>query len=403
MRRVLIIGHLDKSIGSFRPLPLASHLREFGYIPIVVTGEVDGSFPFATVNTPCPLPFAWLRSKLSKSVSLTATDAGMGWLFGIYQTIFCYPDAYKGWIKHAIEEGSRIIEREKIDMILSCHPISGHIIASRLNKKYKIPWVADFTDYWSDNPGRKYIKIREWFNRSVEKKTMRNCNAIVTLTYPLADYLNTLHFSPVYVITHGFESIDKSSSKLMDNFTITHTGTIYKGQQNPSLLFRALKELIIEGNIKDVEVRLYGNKMEWVEHLIWQYGLEGIVRQYGMVSNIEAIERQRESQLLWSMNWDDPLNRMFCPYKLFEYLGSDRPIISTGGEGNTEVAGLLRKTHTGIHAPNIDDIKSILKLYYNGYKRDGHVKYNGIKSEVDKYTTVEMTKKFVRVFEEVLL
>jgi glycosyltransferase involved in cell wall biosynthesis len=399
LRKVLIVGHLDKSIGSFRPFPLASHLSEFGYEPIVLTGEVNGYFPFAVVETLCPLPFAWLRGKSSKSISLAANDIGMGWISELYQIVFCYPDTYKGWTKYAVEAGSRIIEKNKIDIILSCYPVTGHIIASKLKEKYGIPWVADFTDYWADNPSHSFGRVREWFNRRIENSTMKGCDAIVTVTHPLANYLKEIHHLPVHVITHGFEHVTKPAPKLTDKFTITYTGTIYQGYQHPSLLFSALKELIIEGNIKDVEVRLYGNRKEWVDELISEYELEDIVKQHGMISNEESIERQRESQLLWLMNWDDPLNRMFCPYKLFEYLGSERPIIATGGEGNTEVRDLLRKTNAGLHLPSLEDIKGMLMLYYKVYKKHGHIGYNGINAEINKYNATGMTKKFVELFE----
>jgi hypothetical protein len=59
----------------------------------------------------------------------------------------------------------------------------------------------------------------------------------------------------------------------------------------------------------------------------------------------------------------------------------------------------LRKTNAGLHLPSLEDIKGMLMLYYKVYKKHGHIGYNGINAEINKYNATGMTKKFVELFE----
>ena len=54
MKKVLVIGHLLPSIGSFRLVPLAKYLPEFEWQPTVLTGPADKTpdWQFGVVETP---------------------------------------------------------------------------------------------------------------------------------------------------------------------------------------------------------------------------------------------------------------------------------------------------------------------------------------------------------------
>jgi glycosyltransferase involved in cell wall biosynthesis len=188
---------------------------------------------------------------------------------------------------------------------------------------------------------------------------------------------------------------------LAAKFTITYTGTIYTGKQDPSKLFTALRDLISGGTIdpKDVEVRFYGYKEGWLAREIEGYGLSGIVKQHGVVPRRIVFGKQKESQLLLLLNWEDPKGKGVYTLKIFEYLAAQRPILATGGSGDDVIKDLLDETKAGMYGSKVEDIKSILSDLYSEYKLKGKISYNGDRAEINKYSYREMAKKFAEILD----
>ena len=64
---------------------------------------------------------------------------------------FFIPDARIGWNKYAFAKCCALIEKENIDTILvTSPPQSSQLIGLRLKKKYKLKWIADVRDPWTD-------------------------------------------------------------------------------------------------------------------------------------------------------------------------------------------------------------------------------------------------------------
>ena len=112
------------------------------------------------------------------------------------------------------------------------------------------------------------------------------------------------------------------------------------------------------------------------------------------------MEKQRESQLLLILNWEDPEERGVYTAKIFEYLAARRPILATGGSRDDVVGRLLGQTRTGIPAPAIEDVKHTLKQLYQEFKRKGEIAYHGDESEINRYSHREMAGRFAEVLEK---
>jgi hypothetical protein len=423
MKKVLIISYKfppDPNIGGFRIHGLAKYLPEFGWEPIILTTPLPGnpSTQFRVIQT----PYYDVIGTWKKRVGLKP-EVGVKKQFGItthknkkslldYILIFlgeiiAYPDPEKGWYKYAIKAGSEILNNEHIDaMISSFSPGTSHLIAKELKIRHKIPWVADFRDPWSQNYYYLYGPIRKFFDRRLELKTLLPADALVTVSPLWAEKLSVLHRGKkTYAITNGFDPAQMNTKRLglTSKFTITYTGSIWIGGQDPSKLFAALRDLISDGTMdpNDVEVRFYGHERDWLPGEIRKYGLSAIVRYYGMVPREISFEKQRESQLLLLLNWEDQRERGWYPLKLFEYLAAQRPILSIGGSGDDVVKKLLDETNAGIYAPSVKDIKSILKGLYQEYKLKGKISYNGDIEKINKYSHREMARKFAEVLDQV--
>ena len=431
MKKVLIITNLFHA--SPRIPGLVKYLPEFGWQPIILTTHI-GENPESrfgppndfknnnrVIETDCPPVLNFWRKMLGLNQSediglqaktrldITSEKSVYPFLSRIYKKsegIIKYPDAEKGWKSFAIRAGDDLLQKEDIDaMISSSSPVTSHIIAKKLKNKHKIPWIADLRDLWTQNHNYPYGNIRKFFEQNLELKTLQSADALVTVSSPWAEELRTLNQGKkIYTITNGFDP-DSMSTGLIDltpKFTITHTGQIYTGRQDPSKLLVALHDLISDGTMNpcDVEVRFYGPDNEVLAKEIEEYGLLDLVRQYGTVPRKISFEKQRRSQLLLLLNWEEQQEKGVYPLKVFEYLSAQIPILATGGFGDDVVRELLDETNAGIYASSVEDIKDTLKELYGEYKQNGKLSYNGDMEKINKYSYREMARKFAEVLDK---
>jgi hypothetical protein len=232
---------------------------------------------------------------------------------------------------------------------------------------------------------------------------------LTTSSEPRAEQLRELHKGKqVVAITLGYDEKEyadtemrsgrmyRVSTPLTEKFTITYTGLIYPGKQNPIILLDALSRLLGSCDISpdDFEVRLYGDSIpdSVIQSNLWRIV---IVKQYGKVSHAEAVRAQKASQLLWLLDWDDPDELGVHPGKIFEYLGARRPIITTGGVKGNVVDELIKETCSGYHAVDVVEVEQVLLKCYREWKQTGRVEYHGVGGE--RYTFKEMARKYVEL------
>ncbi len=322
----------------------------------------------------------------------------------IWSEIFLYPDAEIRWYKPAIDAGTSILNREPFDIIFSSSsPVTSHLIASYLSEKYNIPWIADFRDPWTWSHLYQYSKIREFWERRLEMRTISSAKALTTVSQPLVDKLSIIHEGKkVYSIPNGFDpDIINTGSQVSEKFTICYTGSVHKMHQDPEILFEAVKQLIKEAKIdqEDIVIDFYGRDEGWLQYDIEKHGLTDIIRVHGMVPRDTALRNQRKSQILLLLTWNDPHEKGIYTGKVFEYLAAKRPILALGLNGG-DVIDLIQQTNVGVFASSVAEVKETLLKWYYEYKSSGVVDYSGIQSEINKYSHREMVKKFAEVLDE---
>ncbi len=414
-KKVLLIGFPSplRRGGSPRLLGLAKYLPLFGWKPTILSGPLDrppeGKTRICETKMKDNLGILSrllgsgqpedLTSEVKRKLAVRTTQSFVDKLLTFGGEISTYPDFYRGWEKFGYQEGTHLLESEEFQAMISCHPKISHIIAKKLRDKYKIPWVADLPDLWSQNYNYRYSQYRRVMDRRLEIKTLSSANVMTTVSEPLAEKLRMLHKNKkIESIPSGYdeELFDSSFVPITGKFSITYTGMIYTGKQDPGKLLRALAELNRDNqiDIKNFDVRFYGEKVGWLEAEIEQFRLADCVKQHGMLLKNEVIRKQRESQVLAFFNWEDPEEPGVYSGKIFEYLGARRPILCTGGDIEDVVPELLRETGAGESAVEISDIKILITKYYHEYKKTGLVTYRGNESAVKKYSQQEMARRF---------
>ena len=420
-KKVLIITDIDRC--SSRILGLAKYLSNFGWEPIILTPKINKmkcsvEKKIKIIKTSfydCWEPWKKLlglnpEKKIGKELKerFCITSKKHLRLLRLFYSfiggIINYPDEERGWIPFAIQKCEEILKKEKIDIILSSSsPVSSHIIAKEIKKRYKIPWVADMRDLWSQNHNYPYCFIRKIIDRKLEIRTLGLSDGIVTVSKPLVQKLKKLHKRPgVYCITNGFDSkaSSRGNQKTTKKITIVYTGQIYFEKQDPTKLFVAIYNLIKRKKINETDIRidLYGTKEGWIQKEIENYGLSKIIKQHGVVSKTVALKKQKEADILLLLNWEDEKEIGLYSLKIFEYLSAKKPILVVGGPKKSVVNKLIYETRSGFFCQTADKVEKIIEKLYLEYKKNRKIKYRGLAKKIKKYSYSEMTRKFVNIF-----
>lgn len=422
-KKVLIIAYYfppRPGVASLRLKGLAKYLPEFGWQPVILTAKLPGKPDkrYRIIQTDYPGnvnsvlkaklgmdPDKGLQEQVSVPLAIREEKTSFSKRFvTLLKSITAYPDEQKYWFKYAVNAGSKLIKKEKFDVILSSSgPSTCHLVAKHLKSKFNIPWVADFRDLWTQNHYYPYGRIRKIFEKNLELKTMFQADVLVTVSEPLAAELKKSHLSKkIYTITNGFDPDGIFSAQLTKNFTITYTGQLYSGKQDPEPLLKAINELITDGlmNPHIIKIRFYSRNINWLKEMIKVYNLQGIALQCGIIPHEEVLKKQRESQLLLLLNWIDSREKGVYTGKIFEYLASRRPILAIGGSRSV-VTDLLEETDSGVCVTNLQDLKDTIKRMYTEYISNGSVSYHGTEEKIMKYSHKEMARRFAYVLDSI--
>jgi len=416
MNKVLIVSyHFPPSltIGAQRPYRLAKYFPQYGWSPVVLTVKHPGKPPehIRIIAT----DYKDILNKIKVKTGFNP-DRSVHEQFGIritknfnYSTwkskaikllkqIILFPDEQKGWYNFALNEASEFLINESIDAIISTsYPVTSHLIARKLKQRYKIPWVADLRDPWSQNPYHDKFPLIKYFDRRLELKTLADADVLVTVTRPWIDTFKMTHKTKkIFYISNGYDDDDfpMLPSRVDGKFTLTYTGTLHDGKRDPSLLFAVVQQLINEKKIdRDlIDISFFVPKTDWLTDDIRKYDLEGVVNIYGFIPREKVLERQRESQILLLLLWDNKKEEGFCPGKVYEYLGARRPILAIGGN-NHIVKDILETTNAGKYAWNSDTLRNILLEYYQEFIDSGKLKCNS-NDQIENYSYKLLTKKY---------
>ena len=425
-KKVLIVGYFwPYRGGSARMLGLATYLAEFGWEPTILTAPllrpVDRPIHAAVVETPYAgdVFSLWRRlfSALGYDRSRSITEqikqnVGGGQrgraaarLRTLYLEMFAYPDTERRWIAPAFSAGLELAESGNFDAILSVWPVSSHVIARRIKRVTHVPWVADFPDPWSQNHAYPYGRVRRFFDRWLEQRVVAEADAVTAATPGYARSQSSVSHRDCEPILLGFEpdQLNEPPAPLSKKFTVSYTGTIYDGMQDPLTVLDGIQLVVATEGVdrERVEVRFFGENQEWLRAEIEQRRLEGVVVQGGRISRTDSLARQRESQVLLLLGWEDHANPGVIPYKTFEYLAAQRPILIVGGAPDQDIVKIVKDRQAGWFAATATDVAAQLLTSYREYVDVGSVQSRTTVSDVKQFSYREMAKRFSAVLDAV--
>jgi glycosyltransferase involved in cell wall biosynthesis len=443
-KRVLIVATaFPPSIGSGvrRVTGLVKYLPQCGWNPYVVTRvpspyhapdsahretQIPGAVgvirtPFSDIRfagkklllraTGKGVPATWAGVTQSRAMGKRSANL----LWAIAHTVLFVPDTEIGWLPYAIRPALRVIRESGIDVILSCAPPpTAQLVALRLKRLTSKPWVADFSDPWTQHPDRWFSPlqaIRKPVDRFLERKVMSAADVIIADSQPRADGFTELKVKGIepklQVITNGFDPDDfvGLTHGPPDKFTITYTGTFVSKAWSPTPLFCAVSELIKEARMRreKVAVRIIEAYSQDTRLLAAQHGLSDVVAVQVGLPHADAAREQVNASVLLFMMRNDPGGFGIYTGKLFEYLGARRPILMLGPKQGV-AAELIREANAGtvVDSRNPQEIKEAILKYYREFERTGDVSYAGKEEVIRRHEHPALAEKLAGILDSLV-
>ena len=262
------------------------------------------------------------------------------------------PDPRISWLRPSVRFLKKYLREHPVDVIVSTGPPhSMHLIAREVSKATGIPWVADFRDPWTRMFYFKHLALSDWARKKhekLEKMVLDDASAVVAVSPLVQEEFKTMTGNRIELVTNGYDPEDFGQIVEPDgHFNIVHTG-LFASDGNPETLWKVLSDLCREDArfAEQLRIRLVGKNDTMILDSIHAAGLERNLVDLGYRDHTVAVREQMGSTMLILPLRKEPEYRATLPGKLFEYLGSQRPVLGIG-QTDGAMARILADTGAG--------------------------------------------------------
>ncbi len=424
MKKVLIITYYWPPAGGpgvQRWLKFVKYLRDFDIEPVVYAPE-NPSYPLVDPEFEKEIPenvqvikksifepyalASIFSKKQTKTISsgIIATEKDQNFLQKLMLYIrgnFFIPDARKLWVKPSVKFLRKFLQQENIDTIITTGPPhSLHLIGLNLKENLSITWLADFRDPWTQIGYHSKLRLNKKSQKKhqeLEKKVLETADKIIVTSFTTQQEFQKKAIKPVHVITNGFDDFYQYGILKKDkNFTFSHIGSLLSGR-NPKVLWQVFSELIREDEEfkKVFQLKLVGAVSETVLKSIKNAGLSAFLKQIDYVKHSEALQLQKQSQVLLLLEINRQETRGIIPGKLFEYLQAKMPILAIGPQ-SWDAEKILKETNAGKYFDykNKKELKLHILELFRLFKKN---KLEGNGRNIGKFHRKSLTEELAKL------
>jgi glycosyltransferase involved in cell wall biosynthesis len=322
---------------------------------------------------------------------------------------FFIPDARVFWVNPSVQFLKKYLAENPVDAIVSTGPPhSMHLIAEKIHRHTGIPWIADFRDPWTNIDFYRDLHLTSWADHkhhALELKVLNHATKVVTVTWRSRDEFKSLcGRDDIEVIPNGFDDSDfppSLSGPLDSEFTIVHIGSMNK-DRNPIVFWQAVNAALkASDELKEkLKIRLVGPVDFSVRASVEEFGLQSMTEFVEYVPHTEAVKLQQQAQINLLVINHSPNARTIIPGKLYEYLGSGRPLLAIGPK-DSDSAKVIELTKGGV-VHEYDDVEGLKKriiAYFDLYKEG---KLSGNAEGIQTFTRKNLAGDFAKVLDEMM-
>ena len=358
-RRVLVVAYYFPPMGLSgvqRVARFVKYLPEFGWQPEVLTIDPAGYFAYDAslldeltqrgipIHRTASLDPTRLFGR-SKQVALPAESSRQK-LATLSQWLFV-PDNKIGWMPAAVRRGKELLSERRFDAILAtAPPYTAALIGQRLAASSRLPLALDFRDDWVGNPRHTYpTPLHRRLHLLLERRALKAAGRIFTINDRICTAM--LERSPallaadtIRVLPQGYDAAD-FTTKAVDEprgrdtrCRFVYSGVFYDRQKPDFFLHALARVLNRHPEWRDlVEACFVGLLPAYVPALVASLGLGPNVTAAGYKTHPETIHQVLSADVLWLTVGSGPGQEQISTGKLYEYLGTRKPILGLVPDG----------------------------------------------------------------------
>jgi len=225
------------------------------------------------------------------------------------------------------------------DVIVSrSFPLSATIMAEKLKRHYRVPWVLHLTDPWIDSPIIRFTGLSREYNRRAQARCFTAADRISLASPRMVDFYRRRYpeFASKFVLfpnVYDRDDVPQASERAPGGaLRVNYTGSL-TGERSIGPFLEALKRLPGQ-ELERINVTIAGPMDSGNRALIHRAALPN-VRCIGKVPFEEARRLQQETDVLLVI--DNPLGpeeSMFLPSKLIDYMITRNPVLAITSPGS---------------------------------------------------------------------
>lgn len=300
--------------------------------------------------------------------------------------------------------------------VISSGPPSSLFLGTYLKRKYRIPYIIDFRDEWTNNPERlsiKYPRRSQKLEMRQELNVLRSCSGVAYLTQVMQNNFQSrypfLEKVPSAIVSNGFDPADflgLVSQKKGNIFHLAFFGSFY-GRIQPDPLWLAISLLLKSEALSPHKFRVDVFGKNTKSFVLGKFQsdprIRSLVTFHGFVSQKQALSGMLAADALLLYVPSGPNNDSVFTGKVFEYLGSGKPILAIVPPQGIAARTVLR-AKTGLVADSLDipGIAANLKKLYDMWKTDSLNEITPDADYVATFTRERMAAKLAGLIDRVV-
>ncbi|MCZ6698057.1 MAG: glycosyltransferase [Planctomycetota bacterium] len=337
------------SVGAIRIGKFAQYLSGYGWQPVVLTGAIpDGdceSHDAARAidldglrDLPADVQVYRLPRAADNRRERRQWPAALEWRLQKWRDRLSFPDRGIRRLLPAVRLAAKLHRRYGFDAIFSSGmPFSDHIIGLGVQSVLRRPWLADFRDPWVE-----YIHWPQWnsvWGRKLtewsEAAVMRRASLVISvndhMSRRFAMRYRRVHHRKFATISNGFDPADfpsRPNQTPRSEFRLLYAGSLY-GARNPESVLEAFDAFLkdVPGSHRHATFEFAGRPGKHRELLTGRTH-RGTVRYVGFLSHAAALRKMADADVNVVMLPNVPGGENDTTAKVYECLGSGRPILA---------------------------------------------------------------------------
>jgi len=339
---LLVVSFFYPPIAEARAIQVGNLLGAFTGRVLLACAQAPGLRADPSLDPALPHPDSrllrvpWQPSRLAARLTALARSRSL-------PLIGRCPDRYRSWIapaRRAIAgELDRLAWRPQA-LVSFGQPWSDHLLALDLAPRLGLPWLAHFSDLWSDWELAQSDPLTRACNRRLEARVMSRADRLLFTTPETLELVLAKH-PPAWrgkagVLSHSFAPGHYPADGFQPGGerVIRYLGTFY-GQRHPALLGRPLTIIAHERPelLNGVRVEIIGDHVPGPETRAALAGLpEGLVVFRPPVPHRQSLALMAGAEALLVIEFPHPRS-VWLPSKIVEYIGAARPILGLAPTG----------------------------------------------------------------------